>query len=129
MLIRLHEPEQEYVRRQWLSKELRLVSAHTNAYPNLGNHGTSRNESSHRPVKEWLEPRYGLDRAVEFLMENVKTMLRKIVEKENASRVGMPTVIDTYGFSELTMEVTRYAITMLIPEWAAAKEIAKQSTF
>jgi hypothetical protein len=124
LLILLDEAEQEYLQANWLPKECQIVSAFTDKQPNLRCHGTSRNESSHRPLKEWLDPKHTLDRAVHFLMQNIQAIVRRIAEEENQSRVGIPMVIDRHEFSQLSMRVTRYAIILIIPEWLAAKQLA-----
>ncbi|KAF8538301.1 hypothetical protein BDD12DRAFT_885502 [Trichophaea hybrida] len=80
LLIRLDEPEQIYFSSHWLTKEARMVAAFTAEFPNLGCSGTSRNESFHRVLKEWLDPKYRLDRATEFLMDQINQIIRRIVE-------------------------------------------------
>jgi hypothetical protein len=123
----MHEDEQVYFRKQWLTKEHQLVSAYVDQYPHLGCYGTSRTESYHNPVKEWLNHHLGLEKAVKYLMQQIDTMVHKIMSEENQSRVGIPMVIDSEGFKSLSLKVTRYAISLIIPEWQQAKTIVLSS--
>jgi len=117
LLIRLDEPEQIYFRSHWLTKEARIVAAFTAEFPNLGCSGTSRNELLHRVLKEWLDPKYRLDRATEFLMDQ---MIRRILEEENRSCTAFAVVLDRIGFTKLIIHITQHAINHISPEWTAA---------
>ncbi|KAF8241231.1 hypothetical protein K440DRAFT_646617 [Wilcoxina mikolae CBS 423.85] len=113
--------EQVYFRKQWLTKEQQLVSTYVDRYPNPGCYGTSRTESYHNPVNECLNHHLGLEKTVKFLMQQTDTIVHKIMSEENLSRVRIPMVIASESFKSLSLMVTQYAISLIIPEWQQAK--------
>jgi hypothetical protein len=60
----LREKEVNYIHKNWVPKETKIIRCHTKLYANLGVYGTSRTEGLHPVLKEELSPSMPLSLAI-----------------------------------------------------------------
>jgi hypothetical protein len=73
-----HHLEQEYLQRNWFTKELHVCRAYTKKYANLGCSSTEQTESYNHAVKSSFNPQLTLEESTRHLDECVKQLMRTI---------------------------------------------------
>ncbi|KAH6973981.1 hypothetical protein EDB80DRAFT_831305 [Ilyonectria destructans] len=123
LLAELQESERLYLKNHWEPKERQFVRAYTRQYPNLGCNSTQRNESYHVVVKESLNRQLPLQTSCQKLGESLKKLTKKITGEEDRSRADVPRLLDRAAFKHLIGRVPHYVLSMVAPEWEAAKAL------
>lgn len=121
LLAEFRESERVYLRKNWEVKERQFVRAHTRQYPNLGCNSTQRNEGYHVVVKESLNRQLPLQTSCQRLAESLKKLTQRITCEEDRSRADVPRLLDRAAFQHLIGRVPHYVLSLLAPEWEAAK--------
>ncbi|KAK2471402.1 hypothetical protein H9L39_17633 [Fusarium oxysporum f. sp. albedinis] len=123
LLAEFREPERLYLKNNWEPKERQFVRAYTRQYPNVGCNSTQRNESYHVVVKESLNRQLPLQTSCQKLAESLKKLTKKITGEEDRSRADVPRLLDRAAFQHLIGRVPHYVLSMVAPEWEAAKAL------
>ncbi|KAH7231231.1 uncharacterized protein BKA55DRAFT_696126 [Fusarium redolens] len=123
LLAEFREPERLYVKNNWEPKERQFVRAYTRQYPNVGCNSTQRNESYHVVVKESLNRQLPLQTSCQKLAKSLKKLTKKITGEEDRSRADVPRLLDRAAFQHLIGRVPHYVLSMVAPEWEAAKAL------
>jgi hypothetical protein len=109
--------------KNWLPKETRIIRCHTEKYPNLNVHGTSRNEGMHPVVRDIINPQLSLATVVIRLSATVARIYRDLLDSEHESKIQRPRGIDVRGFAVILNKISNTAINKIAPEWECAKEM------
>lgn len=121
----LHIKEREYLDDHVVPIEHQFVRAITQTYPNLGVNSTQRNEGHHPEVKALLNKQKPLPEACALLGVSIKKKCRALAVSEAKSLSNLPRVIDRQAFKHLIVQVPRYVLDILIPEWRATQRWAE----
>ena len=109
-----------------MERKLKLLKsfcrAFTSSYRNIGLDSTQRNESFGHLVKATLNPQLPLEEYLRRLQEQPATVSRNLAEDEKRSRTHIGCIHDAVALCLRNDEVKHYALALIHPEWAAAKE-------
>jgi hypothetical protein len=78
----LREEEVDYIRKNWVPKEAKIIRCYTKLYANLGVHGTSRTEGLHPVLKEELSPSTPLPLAIKRVAKAVTRVIKELAKAE-----------------------------------------------
>ena len=122
----LRQRDQTYLKRNYQPKEHQFVRAYTRDLPNLGCHTTQRGEGNHHITKgRGLNRHLAVSDAVRVIIQNDSDLEDRIREKIDKERRKLPrqTTISRSAFADVALRVTHYCLELLMPEWAAAKQL------
>ncbi|RKK88928.1 hypothetical protein BFJ68_g16837 [Fusarium oxysporum] len=104
LLAEFREPERLYVKNNWEPKERQFIRAYT------------RNTRT-------LDATLPLQTSCQKLAESLKKLTKKITGGEDRSRADVPRLLDRAAFQHLIGRVPHYVLSMVAPEWEAAKAL------
>jgi hypothetical protein len=71
----------------WLLKKARIIRCHTEKYPNLSIHGTSRNEDMHFIVRDIINSQLSLVIVIIRLSATVTRIYRDLFNSKHESKI------------------------------------------
>jgi hypothetical protein len=78
----LREEEIDYIRKNWVPKEAKIIRCYTKLYANLGVHGTSRIEGLYPVLKEELFLSIFLPLTIKRVIKAVTRVIKKLAKAE-----------------------------------------------
>jgi hypothetical protein len=122
----LREEEVDYVRKNWLPKEAKIIRCYTKLYANLGVYGTSRTEGLHPVLKEELSPSTPLPLAIKRVAKAVTRVIKELAKAEQEGLTARPRTLDIKAFQLVIGKVTLQALNRISPEWDEAKKLVSE---
>jgi hypothetical protein len=78
----LKKEKVDYIRKNWVSKEAKIIRCYIKLYANLGIHGISRTEGLYPVFKKKLSLFIPLPLAIKRVAKTVTRMIKKLVKAE-----------------------------------------------
>jgi hypothetical protein len=119
----LREKEVDYIRKNWVPKEAKIIRCYTKLYANLGVYGISRTEGFYPVFKEELSPSTPLPLAIKRVAKAVTRVIKELAKAEQKSLTARPKTLDIKAFQLVIGKVTLQALNRISPEWDEAKKL------
>jgi hypothetical protein len=120
----LREEEVDYIRKNWVPKEAKIIRCYTKLYANLGIYGTSRTEGLYLVLKEELSLSIPLPLAIKRVAKAVTRVIKELAKAEQEGLTARLRTLDIKAFQLVIGKVTLQALNRISPEWNKAKKLA-----
>ena len=122
LLEQLEPEDREHLISQYQPHEVNLLRAYTRTYRNLGCDSTQRNACCHPITKRTLSQDQPISKAIEYIAED----FRSTIANHYLSVSFRSVILDLTAFRDLGDLLTGYCLEKAMPEWSAAKILARE---
>jgi hypothetical protein len=102
----LRKEKVDYIRKNWLSKETKIIKCYTKLYTNLNIYDTLRTEGLYPIFKKELSPSIFFPLAIKRVTKTVTRVIKELAKAEQESLTARLRTLDIKAFQLVTGKVT-----------------------